>query len=228
MIALEHFLILLLLLVALLYARPRLHVLAQSAIVAGLALAFVAPAWPIALPWDWLSALLIPLLFWQTARHLVSARWRAGWVDLGLWLFVTMGIGAMLSLTTNLGLTGAVLFGLLAASMMWRAMENRDQTSHLGQLGPLALAFLLAEIAPAVESPDLYLGSLLSGAGISAVVSYAGVQVARRIGPGWKRALVSLGQVYLAYVIAWWIGASAVTAAWAKPLPTLPNWVWSS
>ena len=214
MIALEHSLFMLLLLVGLLNTQPRSPPIARWFIGGGVALAFVVPAWPIALPWELLSALLIPLLFWQTARLVVSAQWRVRWVDVGLWLFVIVGITTMLSLTTSPGLFGAFLFGLLVASIMWRATEQSGRPGYLGQIGSLALAFLLVEISPAVESPDLYIGSLFSGAGIGTVASYVGVKIARRTAPGWKRDAVCLGQVYLAFIISRWIGASGVAAAW--------------
>jgi hypothetical protein len=74
MTALEHTLIMLLLLIGLLNARPRLHALMQVAIAVGLGLAFVAPIRPLSLPWDWLSALAIPLLLWKPGRRLGNAR----------------------------------------------------------------------------------------------------------------------------------------------------------
>src|SRR3989304_814131 len=99
MTALEHSLIILLLLVGLLNARPRLPSLARWAVAGALALAFIAPAAPIDLPWDWLGAPGVPLLLWQAARRLIGARWPADRRDIGLWILIIVGIGAALLFT---------------------------------------------------------------------------------------------------------------------------------
>lgn len=213
MVVLEHSLIILLLLVGLLNARPRLPAPARWVVGGALALAFIAPARPVEVPWDWLAALVIPLLLWQAARRLVGARWPADRGDIGLWGLIIVGIGAVLLFTSELALPGALLFGLLAASMTWRATENGNTPTYLGQLGPLALAFLLAEIAPAVEAPDRFALALAGGAGLGAVIGYAGLQVAQPRPEGRRRDAVSIGQVYLAYGIAWLFDLSSVAAA---------------
>lgn len=79
MVALQHVSIMLLLLVGLLDARPRIHALVRWAVWGGLALALFAPGWPISLPWHWVAALVIPLLLWQAAQRVVSARWPTRW-----------------------------------------------------------------------------------------------------------------------------------------------------
>jgi len=213
MTALEHSLIILLLLVGLLNARPRLPSLARWAVAGALALAFIAPAAPIDLPWDWLAALVVPLLLWQAARRLIGARWPADRRDIGLWILIIVGIGAALLFTSELALPGALLFGLLAASMAWRATEDGGTPTYLGQLGPLALAFLLAEIAPAVEAPDRYALALAGGAGLGAVIGYIGVHIAQGRSVGRPRDAASIGQVYLVYGIAWLLDLSSVAAA---------------
>jgi CBS domain-containing protein len=213
MTALEHTLILLLLLTGLLNARRRLPLWAQWAIGGGLALAFVVPPLSIVLPWDWLSALVIPLLLWQAAQRLISARWPVSRADVALWLWMTLGVGGVLNLTADLPLPGAFTFGLLAASMMWRATEDSARPSHLGQIGPLALAFLLVEIAPAVEFPDRYALALIGGATLGAVIGYTGVHAAERLSVGLKRDATSIGQVYLAYGTGVLFGISGVAAA---------------
>lgn len=213
MIVLEHSLLILLLLVGLLNARPRLPALAQLAIAAALGMAFVAPSLPIDLPWAWLSALAVPLLLWQAARRLAEARWPADRREIGLWSWVVVGIGLTLLLTSPLTASGALLFGLLAASMAWRATEDGGRPSHLGQLGPLAMAFLLAEIAPAVEAPGAYALALAGGAGLGAAAGFAGVHLARRVPSGRLRDVAVIGFVYLAYALAAWLGLSSVAGA---------------
>ncbi|MCS7222069.1 MAG: CBS domain-containing protein [Anaerolineae bacterium] len=212
MIVLEHSLIMLLLLVGLLNARPRLPTFVRWAITGVLALAFVVPTVPIELPWDWFSALIIPLVLWQTARRLVDARWPTAWRDIAVWIWMVVGIGGLLAFTSELALTSVLLFSLLAASMAWRALEEEERPTYLGQLGPLVLAFLLAEIAPAVEVPNRYLVALAGGVALGAIAGYTAVRIALQIpGQQW-RDIISIGQVYLVYGLAWLLGVSSVVA----------------
>jgi CBS domain-containing protein len=203
----------LLLLVGIIHAKPKMPRLAWWAGLGALALALVAPAKPVALPWEWLSALLIPILFWQAARRLVQAQKPIEFREIFIWFGMALGIGGIILLISQQTGTGPVLFGLLAASMAWQAVEQEEQPSYLGQLGPLALAFLLAEIAPAIEAPGRYLIALLAGAGIGALTGYSAFIIAQKIPkPEWL-ALFSLGQVYLGYGIAVFFDLSGVAAA---------------
>jgi CBS domain-containing protein len=213
MITLEHTLVILLLLVGLLNAKPKLPRFAWWAIVGALALALIAPATPIILPWEWLSALLIPILLWQAAGRLAGAHLPLKLREVALWLGLALGIGGVVLLTSELTGAGSFMFGLLTASMVWRATEEVHQPTHLGQVGPLALAFLLAEIAPAVEAPGRYMLALLAGAGVGALVGYVAVHAAQRMSPGSWQNLLSIGQVYLGYGLAVFLGLSGVVAA---------------
>ncbi|HEU0295534.1 MAG TPA: hypothetical protein VFR47_22535 [Anaerolineales bacterium] len=62
MVTLEHTLMILLLLVGLLNAKPKIPKLAWWAIASALLLVLITPAVPVILPWEWLSALIIPVL----------------------------------------------------------------------------------------------------------------------------------------------------------------------
>ncbi len=213
MTALEHTLVILLLVVGLLNARPNIPKLTWWMAAGLLALALIVPATPIPLPWDWLSALIIPILFWQAAARLANTKLAVKRMDLAFWAGITLGIGGILYLTSELPPAGTLLFGLLAASMVWQATEKDGPYSPLGHIGPLALAFLLAEIAPAVEAPGRYAVALLAGAGIGAMLGYAAVHTARLTSnPFWRKA-VSIGQSYAAYAIAIYLGLSGVAAA---------------
>ena len=212
MTILEHSLIILLLLVALLNSAV-LQGLMWWLIGGGLALAFLSPTPPISLPWDWLAALAIPLILWQTAHRLVSARWAEKGRDFALWLGLAAAISAFLWLSEDLAPAGAILFGLLSASMMWRATEEQSQPSYLGQVGPLALAFLLAEIAPAVEAPGRYFFALSGGSAIGAFIGYLAGRIIPKFAHDLHQEILSLGQVYLAYAVASLLGMSGVAAA---------------
>lgn len=212
MVALEHTLVILLLLVGLLNAKPKIPRLAWWAIAVALTLVLIAPAVPIILPWQWLSALIIPVLLWQAAERLARAWMPVNLMDLVIWSGMTLGIGGILLLTSQMTAASSLLFGLLAASIVWRAVENGRPT-HLGQLGPLALAFLLAEIAPAVEAPGRYMIALLTGAAIGALLGYSAVHAAQRSSQSTWLTAVSIGQAYLAYGIATYFEMSGVAAA---------------
>jgi CBS domain-containing protein len=213
MVALEHTLIMLLLLMGLLNARLKTPRFVQWAVIATVFLAFVAPIVPIALPWSWLSALVIPLLLWQIAHRLVSARWVADYRDFAIWIFLVLGITLVITQTANLAISSAFLFGLLIVSMVWQAAEESTTASLLGMLGPLTLAFLIAEIDPAVVSPGDYTVSLLGGLGLGALIGYLAVQAALRIPAGARRNVFAIGQVYLAYLAASLLDISSIAAA---------------
>ena len=213
MVTLEHTLMILLLLVGLLNAKPKIPKLAGWAIAAALALVLIAPAASILLPWAWLSALVIPILLWQIFQRLAEAHMRVELRDVAIWSAMALGIGGILFLTSELTAAGSFMFGLLAASMVWRAVEEDRQPTHLGQVGPLALAFLLAEIAPAVEAPGRYGIALITGTGIGVLIGYVAVRAAQRIQQSAWHNILSIGQVYLAYGIAAFLNLSGVAAA---------------
>lgn len=213
MVALEHTLVILLLLVGLLNAKPSINRFVRWTVVGVLALAMVAPAAPIVLPWSWLSALLIPVLIWQTARRLIRLQISVSIKEIVIWLVIVCGIAGILLLTSGLTIAGCLMFGILAASMVWRAVEEEHQYTYLGQLGPLALVFLLAEIAPAVEAPGRYLVALFSGMGIGALIGYASVNAAQRISRGIWQNILGIAQVYLAYGVATIFDLSGIAAA---------------
>jgi CBS domain-containing protein len=213
MITLEHTLVILLLLVGLLNAKPKISKLAWWTIASALLLVVITPAIPIVLPWEWLSALIIPVLLWQIAERLARVHTPVNIKDFVIWLGMALGISGILLFTSELTAAGSFMFGLLAASMIWRAVEEDRQPTHLGQLGPLALAFLLAEIAPAVEAPGRYGVALITGAGIGALVGYVAVQAAQRIQQNAWQNILSIGQVYLAYGMAAFLNLSGVAAA---------------
>lgn len=213
MVTLEHTLVILLLLVGLLNANPKIPRLAWWVIAGALALVLIAPAVPIILPWEWLSALIIPVLLWQAAERLARAWISVNLKDLVIWSGMIFGIGGILLLTSQMTAASSLMFGVLASSMVWRAVEKNGRPTHLGQIGPLALAFLLAEIAPAAEAPGRYMIALFAGAAIGALLGYSAVHAAQRSSQNTWQTMVSIGQAYLAYGIAAYFEMSGVAAA---------------
>ena len=214
MIELEQSIIMILLLTGLLNARPRLSGLIKLGIAAAVMLAFIAPAVPLPVPRIWFSAIMIPLLLWQSAHRLANARWPIRRQDMAIWLLIAASIGIMLMAASNMRWPAALLFGVLAASILWRAAEEDEMhPTHLGQIGLLALAFLLAEVAPFIESPQQYALGMIGGAALGAVVGYVFVHMAREWTRGVWFEVLSLGQAYVAYGTAIMFGLSGVAAA---------------
>lgn len=208
----EHALFMLLLLVGIFYARLPGPRRTMVLLAAGIALVLLPPFVVLPLPWELILSLAIPILFWQNARHWLHARWRVNWQEFVLWLLTAFGLSMVFVLSGYLSWASVVLFGVVAASTLWRAVELESEVSYLSQIGPLALIFLLTEVAPAVETPGWYLGGLFSGAAVGIAVGLISVQVLPRLQTRWHGWL-ALGQVYVAYGFASLIDVSAIAAA---------------
>ena len=208
----EHALFMVLLLVGIISATPPKRDLRLLFLLVGLALSLLPPLASLAIPWEWIFSLSIPLLFWQNARHWLKVKLIVKRREALLWASTALGLGLILIWTGYLQWTGALLFGVIAASTLWRAIETEENASLLSQIGPLTLVFLLTEIAPAVETPNRYLGGLFSGAAIGIGVAFLSIYLARRLTPR-QRGYLAIGQVYLAYWIALLIDVSGVAAS---------------
>lgn len=212
MVVYEHALFMLLLLVGIFNARLPGQKRTLFLIVGGILLALLPPFIHLTIPWQLILFFTIPLLFWQNARHWLYARWRITRREWALWLLTVVSLSLVLFLSGYLAWTGAILFGLVTASMLWRAIEPDVTATHLSQIGPLALIFLLAEVAPTVETPNSYLGGLFSGAGVGLGMAFLAAYLAQRVSDS-QKGWIAVGQVYLAYWIAAAVDASAVAAA---------------
>ncbi len=211
---LEHTLIILLLLVGLLNSRVLKGVWWWIVGII-LLLAFVSPVYPISLPWDWIAGIAIPLLFWYAANSLINSRLQEETkvADFVLWGLMALVITLMLWKAGGFPIVAALLFSLLISSIVWRAAEDERKPSYLGQIGPLMLAYLLAEIAPLVEAPDRYHIALIGGAVLGSLTGFIAVHISDRLPAGWKRNFFSIGQGYFAYVIGLLTGFSGVAAS---------------
>lgn len=207
-IALEHALIMLLLLVGLLNVGTTRQRLMAGVVVAGVLLALFTPVHNINLAWPTVSLLVLPPLLWQTATRVAIARTTVTPATLGAWALIALVAGLALLVSSDLPATGALLLGILAASLAWQ-MGDTD----LGVFGQLALAFLLAEVAPAVESPRPFLGTVLSGVGMGLVLGGIGLGLASRFAAGARRNLFMLGWAYVAYLVGLLVGTSGVVTA---------------
>jgi hypothetical protein len=212
LIEFEHTLFMLLLLVGLFSASPSRGKIALLLIFVGVLLALIPPFLQIVFPWEVILVAALPLLFWQNARFWLHTRWRLRPAELALWIGAALGLSLLLLLTSDLALPAALFLGVISASILWRAFEGEKAYSYVSQIGPLTLVFLLTEVAPAVETPDRYLGGLFSGAAVGILVALLAIAISRRLLPAW-RGRVALIQVYLAYLSGTLLQVSAVAAA---------------
>jgi NhaP-type Na+/H+ or K+/H+ antiporter len=150
---------------------------------------------------------------WQVAVRLATAHsdftWRA-WLA---WILTALLIGLALGVGAKVPPAGAVLVGILAASLMWQVRERVVGSTELGAFGQLALAFLLVEVDVILHPLDLFLGSLFVGASLGLILGYVGVRLAFRLPAGDARNYFCLGLAYVAYLAGALIGGSAVVTA---------------
>jgi hypothetical protein len=211
MIEFEHTIFILLLLSAVINAKPPQPRWGIIIMFVGVLLVFIPPAHALVLPWDVILGFVLPLLLWQNVRRIVNADWR-GWKSVALWAMTTLLMATALWLGGALPWSGALLFGVITASMIWRAGEPESGASFMSQVGSLTLVFLLTEVEAAIQSPDHYVGGIFSGASIGAAFAIIGLFGLRKTQPKFHN-WIGLGQVYMAYSFAFVAGVSAVAAA---------------
>ncbi|MEN8173464.1 MAG: hypothetical protein ABFS03_11370 [Chloroflexota bacterium] len=211
MIEFEHTIFILLLLSGVLNAKPPRQRWATLIILVGVLLVFLSPTSRIPIPWETILGMFIPLLLWQNTRRLVNADWR-GWKSVTFWGITALIFSFALGYIGDLNWPGALLFGMIAGSMIWRAGEPEVGASYMSKVGPLTLMFLLTEVEAAIQSPNHYLGGIFSGAFFGVVTALIGLYLLRKFSPKFH-AIIGFGQVYAAYWLAYIVGVSAVTAA---------------
>lgn len=217
MIGLVPTVVILLLLAGLLNARPEVSQPTRWAAIIVLVLALGLPPAPVAIPGEWVAALILPLLLWQEAVLAVEQKGktkaRFNLKDFAIWSGMALGIGAILYFVLNLNALISMAFSLLVTSLVRRAVGPADSPAVFSHIGPLALGFLLAEASVEARIPGPFLLALLGGAVTGALFGYSAIHAAAKLPhESWKKGL-SILQVYLSYGIALYFGLSPVTAA---------------
>lgn len=212
MLAFEHTLFMLLLLIGLLSARPKYPWLSTAALVSGVILLLSAPRLTLPLPWKWILAAVIPILFWQNNHYWMQAKRFASWRENMLWLAAMLIITLTLVFIVRLNWLAALLFSIIATSLLWRFIDPRSQPRLLTQLGILVLIFLLTEVSLIVEAPKRYIGSLFSGAAIGLAIALASLHLAEKTSQQ-PHSWLAVLQVYAAYALATVTKSSGVVAA---------------
>ena len=209
-LALEHALVMLLLLVGLLNIQREQRRYTPWVVLAGVALSLLTPIHTLEVAWPIMSALVLPPLLWQVAVRLAMARPTLIGKDWLVWLLTAAGIGLALHVGARLSPAGALLLGILGASLIWQVREHATENTDLAAFGQLGLAFLLAEIDVTLHPLRPLLGSLFAGAMLGLLIGYGGVRVALRLPPGDLRNYFCIGLAYLAYVAGALMGSSGV------------------
>lgn len=208
----EHALFLLLLLGYLLRDLPGKNPASLYLITGGLLLALLPPFTSIVVPWNFILALVLPWIFWNNAQSLLRIERRPLWREVFLWLITALSLTLIVDFIGTLPWLRAIFFGIVASSIMWQAAGHERVASPLGNIGPLALVFLLVETSLVLDAPRRYLGNFFSGASLGIAFALISITVMKRV-PLKHENRISLGQVYLAYWTALVIGTSAITAA---------------
>ena len=212
-LALDHALVMLLLLVGLLSIQRQQRRYVPWVVLAGVALSLLTPVHTLELAWPIVSALVLPPLLWQIAMRMASLK-PAFTLRAGLaWLLTALLVGLALVVGARVAPASALLLGILAASLIWRVREHVTESTDLGAFGQLTLALLLAEVDVTLHPLGPFLGSLFAGAVLGLVLGYIGVQAAFRLPEGNARDLFCLGLAYLAYLAGAMIGGSGVVTA---------------
>ncbi len=217
MIEFEHSLFKLLLLVAVLSAKPPGRKWLPFVIGGAFLLALLPPPVDIPVPWELLLGLAVPLLLWQNARRIIRAKWQNNWKDLVLWVASALLFATVFWVFKELEIASALLFGLIAASLIWSVGEDETNATMVSLIGPFTLIILLAEVDPFISTPSQYLGGVFSGLFFGALIAFLAVLLACKTAPQY-RDWIAIGQIFLSYWVAVGTGVSAVAASLASTI----------
>ena len=215
MLEFEHSLFKLLLLVAVLSAKPPGRKWLPFIIAFSFLLAFLPPPISIPIPWELLLGLTIPILFWQNSRRIINAQWAGKWKDILIWIVSAALFALVFWAFKELEMYASILFGLVAASLIWSVGETERKTSIVSMIGPFTLIFLLAEVEPMIQSPTQYLGGIFSGLFFGSAIALIAVFLTRKTQSRFRN-VIPLLQIYLSYTAAYFAGVSAIAASLAS------------
>lgn len=216
MVDFEHTLFLILLLSGLVNVKtpnPRLAILI---IMAGVIFAFFPPAIEMDIPWEFIIGLVLPLLIWQNIRRLSAARWM-GWKNFFYWVGVVVFFSLLLQFVGAYAWTGSLLFGMLIASLIWRAGETETGGSYMSLVGTVTLIFLLTEVDIAILSINHYVGGVFSASFIGLLTALAGLYLLKKT-PAKIHSWIGIAQVYAAFWLSLFGGISPIAAALVSAL----------
>jgi len=207
----EHALFLLLLLGFLLRDQQSRHKSSLYFIVGGLLLVLLPPVFSVKIPWNLILALVLPWILWQSALNWLNIKWKFPVREISLWIITAICLGLITVFIGDLPLISGTFFGIVAASMFWQMSSRGEISNPLEVIGPLTLVFLLVETSIPLGELRLYFGSLFSGAGVGIVLAVISIALIKKVSPKYE-SWILLGQVYLAYWIAFTFNTSPIAA----------------
>lgn len=207
----EYALFLLLLLGFLLRGLQDKHQYSLFILSVGLLLVLLPPFVTIKIPWDLILALVLPWILWQSALNWLNITWKFPVREISLWIITAICLGLITFFIGDIPWLRAIFFGIVAASLFWQMSSRGVISNPLEVIGPLTLVFLLVETSIPLEDPNLYFGSLFSGAGVGVALAIISIAVIKKVPPKYE-SWILLGQVYLAYWIALALKTSPIGA----------------
>jgi len=98
--------------------------------------------------------LTIPLLLWQNARRITYGDWQSSYIGMIYWLVVVILYSLLFAIGDVLLWPGAILFGLIVASVIWWAGMRLGLPSfkHLKSLWQAVLRMVPSAGPPAVAA----------------------------------------------------------------------------
>jgi hypothetical protein len=109
----------------------------------------------------------------------------------------------------------AMMFGILAVTLVWYFRELKIERSYLSTIGLITLVVLLTEVDLALVSLRFWLGSLASGAAIGIAIGFLGVAIYRRLRRPKLKELFFFVWAYLAYLTGLAFDTSAIVTTLA-------------
>lgn len=215
----EHGLVMLLLLYGLLtYRDENISRWVPPVILGGILLSLVTPIHELNLFWPVITGLVVPPFLWQSAVAVTkSGPIRRQW-SLVIWtvtlVFVTISLWAF----GDISISAAMLFGILAVTLVWYFREMEIERSYLSTIGLITLVVLIAEVDLALVSIQLWLGTLASGAAAGIAIGFLGMAIYRRLSIPRLRIFFFFFWAYIAYLSGLLLGTSAIATTLAAAL----------
>lgn len=212
----EHGLVMLLLLFGLLtYRDATVSRWVPLVIVGGILLSLVTPVHEIKLFWPVITGLVVPPFLWQAAVAVTkSGPLHRQW-SLVIWAVTLVLVTISMWFFGGNSVSTAMLFGILAVTLIWYFREMKIERSYLSTIGLITLVVLLTEVDLALVSLRYWLGSLASGAAIGIAVGFIGVAIYRRLRRKRLRNFFFFVWAYLAYLTGLAFDTSAIVTTLA-------------
>lgn len=215
--------------------------LALLIVLAAVALSLIRPLFRWEASWSVVSIVVLPVLLWQVGIDMAAVATFDKPTAWAIWLGTVLAAAGIAAVTDLLPPSGAIVAGLLIATLLRGIRGSGQRYGAIGAAGLLVAAVLLTEVDLDLHPATRWIGSPFSGGGLGLLIGFAAVRLARRLGSAVSRDIVLVGSAYVAYLAEAMQRSSGVSAAlmaglmsgaygyhlgiWACPehLPSLPG-----